>query len=169
MDLGSLFLGLALLLLVSLIVAHPLLAGSRVRDRQPNPADALLAVREQILIQLRDLDFDHTLGKLGEDDYAAQRAQLVGQGVEVLKQLDALGLNLPAITPAAAGDELEAAIARRRQRAAPTAAAPTAPAPTASATRTCANCGRVALAGDQFCASCGQTLPTAGDPAQVQG
>jgi len=176
MDLGSIFLGLALLLLVALVVARPLLDGNRARDRQPGPAEALLAEREQILLQLRDLDFDHTLGKLDEADYAAQRAQLVGQGVEVLKQLDALGLSLPVVAPAPAGDEVEAAIARRRQRAAPasSAAAPVAPAPpptaaSATLTRTCANCGRKALAGDQFCASCGQPLPTAGDPAQVQG
>ena len=172
MDLGSLFLGLALLLLVALVVVRPLLDSRHPHTRQPGPAEALLAQREQILVQLRDLDFDHTLGKLGEDDYAAQRAQLVAQGVEALKQLDALGLSLPAASAApASGDEIEAAIARRRHAGPTSAAAPAVSAvtPAAPAPVVCANCGRKATPGDQFCASCGQPLPTAGNPAQVQG
>jgi RNA polymerase subunit RPABC4/transcription elongation factor Spt4 len=129
MDIGSLLLGLALLLVIALIVARPLLEQTGVREQPANPADQLIASREQVLTQLRDLDFDQATGKINQEDYAAQRGQLVAEGVAILKQLDALGIEAgqPATPSAAApamapADEIEAAVAQLRARRASAAA-----------------------------------------------
>jgi hypothetical protein len=169
MDIGSILLGLALLLIVAFIVARPLLEGSRHRDRQPGPADQLLAERERVLVQLRDLDFDHATGKIMDDDYAAQRAQLVAQGVAILKQLDALTAAMAPVPAGANGqaatldDEIEAAVVRARGRPAGPAddeiealvaqrRASPAPVP---GQMTCAECGAAVVAEDRFCPKCG--------------
>jgi hypothetical protein len=169
MDIGSILLGLALLLVVAFYVARPLLDQSGAAEREPGPADQLLFERERVLTALRDLDFDHAMGKTVEDDYTTQREQLLAHGAEVLKQLDALGLP-PASDSAGLDDEIERAVARRR------ASAAVAPAPGAapvddeieasiaarrtapSAARFCAQCGRQALPDDKFCGACGAPL-----------
>jgi hypothetical protein len=169
MDLGSIFLGVALLLVVAFIVAQPLLAGDLRRERQPGPADQLRVEHERVLTQLRDLDFDHATGKLLDEDYTAQRAQLVAQGVEVLKQLDALTAAIAAAEPTAAraasvDDEIEAALAARKAGR----SAPPPTTPPAAASVTCPHCGRAAAAGDQFCGKCGQRLPAPAGLSQAQ-
>ena len=120
MDIGSLLLGLALLLGIAFIVARPLLEQSAPPEAPARPADDLVSHREQVLTQLRDLDFDHAMGKINQEDYTAQRAQLVAEGVAILKQLDALGVGQPASAQPAAGlapdDAIEAAVAQLRAR-----------------------------------------------------
>ncbi len=172
MDIGSILLGVALLLVVAVIVAAPLLSGGAGRDRQPGPADDLRAEHERVLTQLRDLDFDHATSKILDDDYAAQRAQLVAQGVVVLKQLDALSAAI--LAPAASAgvaapgrarsvdDEIEAAVAAQRPalallgRAGADAEIETvlAARPTAGA-HPCGQCGASVTPADRFCPECG--------------
>jgi hypothetical protein len=168
MDLGSILLGVALVLVVAFIVARPLLEQAGVPDDAPGPDEALLVERERVLTALRDLDFDHTMGKLVEDDYAAQRAALVAQGAAVLRQLDALAL---AHEPHDANldSEMEQAIARRRSRP---AAAGRAPTPEAEpeieaavagrrqthASRFCTHCGQPLRSDDRFCGACGTAV-----------
>ncbi len=150
MDLGSLLLGLALLLLVAFIVVRPLIEGRRLDEAGPTPADDLLAAREEILAALRDLDFDHAMGKIADEDYAPQRAQLVARGVEVLKQLEKLERD----------DAIEQAIAaRRKPRPARAKEA------VGRAEAACPNCGRLTHPEDKFCARCGAKLPAAGGAA----
>ena len=178
MDIGSLLLGLALLLVIAFVVARPLLEQTGLREAPPSPADRLLGDRERVLTQLRDLDFDHAMSKINEVDYAGQRGQLVAEGVAILKQLDGLGLapGQPAGAPPAPADEIEAAVAQLRARRA--ASARTAPAGDAEAEIEasvaerrssklpggdqlfCGQCGAEAVAGDRFCARCGSPLPT---------
>jgi hypothetical protein len=148
MDLGSILLGLALLLVVSFVVLRPILDRSTANERDEPAADPLLLTREQVLAQLRDLDFDHATGKLNEDDYAAQRAQLMAQGVAVLKELDSQaastdGQPVDEIEPL---DEIEHAISLRRARR------------PAAAPLYCGNCGAPVAAGDRFCPKCGHPL-----------
>jgi zinc ribbon protein len=151
MDLGSIFLGLALTLVVTFLVLWPLLERPGTGEPDAPPADPLLLTREQVLTQLRDLDFDHATGKLNEDDYATQRAQLMAQGVAVLKELDSqaavpAGPEADEIRPL---DEIERAISERR------ASRPAAP---TSAVLRCPNCGAAVSAADRFCPRCGQAL-----------
>jgi hypothetical protein len=152
MDLGSLLLGLALLLLVGAYVARPLFEAA---PAEPVPAEAhadLIAEREAVLSALADLEFDHRTGKISAEDYQAQRAALVSQGAAILRRLDESGAGRPDLDLDA---EIEAAIAARRRAPAPP------PAPRAEAgpaPKFCPNCGSPVLAGDRFCARCGTRL-----------
>ena len=144
MDLGSLLLGLALIIVVAAFVARPLLERPQLSEAAPGPADELLAEREQVLTALRDLDFDHATGKIEADDYQAQRAVLVGRGVEVLRLLDSLGVDT---APAERLDEeIEAAVAARRRK------------PQAAPAPACPSCGKPYTAEDAFCSRCGARL-----------
>lgn len=173
MEIGSILIGVALLVVVAFILAQPFIEQQGVRERQVTPAEGLAAERELVLEALRDLDFDHTMGKIADEDYIPQRATLVARGVELLRQLDQLAAAAPASGNGAAGRfeaEVERAVAARR-KAAPSdpeaqmeaaiaahrqgvvrasAAAPGGPA--------CAQCGTPAQAGDRFCAKCGAGL-----------
>lgn len=141
MDIGSVLIGMALLIGVAFFVLQPFLEQRTLRAKQVSEAEALMAERESLLIALRDLDFDHATGKITTEDYASQRAELVARGVAVLKRLDALG----ASAPASLDDEIEQAVARRRARRADPKAAGA----------TCAECGAALEAGDRFCSRCG--------------
>src|SRR5690349_19145383 len=120
MDLGSLFLIFAVVVLVGLFVSRPFL-DQRLRssrraktsvDEAEHRRSSLLAERDRILTALQELDFDHALGKIPEEEYPAQRAAYLHQGAEVLRELDTFQPN-KASAPAAE-DRLEAAIAARR-------------------------------------------------------
>lgn len=116
MDLGSILLSLALFLLVAAFIARPLLDRASTANTSAAPADDLIAQREAILIELRDLDFDHETGKVSDDDYTTQRARLVAKGVEILKALAAVSKTGQAFSaPASLDDEIENAVAARRK------------------------------------------------------
>ncbi|MBI3762546.1 MAG: zinc ribbon domain-containing protein [Chloroflexi bacterium] len=168
MDSGSLLLALALLLVVAAFVARPILDRVREREHAPGTADVLLAERESVLTALGDLDFDHATGKTVDEDYQPQRAALVGQGVEILRQLDALGVNGHDADDVEM--QVEAAIAARRSRSDPRGKGDSRGRSDAdieravAATRgkiaaiTCHNCGAPAHADDKFCSKCGTAL-----------
>jgi len=118
MDLGSLFLILALLVLVGLFISRPLFgAKETVPELSTNSYDhehsVLLAERDRILNALQELDFDHTLGKIPEEDYPGQRAYLLQRGAETLRKLDTFqadgGLEQDEVEA-----RIEAAVAARR-------------------------------------------------------
>ena len=125
MDLGSIFLILALLILVGLFIGRPLFENSRIVEKGQLPEDhdrsMLMAERDRILVALQELDFDFTLGKIPEEDYPQQRAFLLQKGADVLRALDALVTNQDG-QDEQAEDRLEAAIALRRADAAKSAA-----------------------------------------------
>jgi hypothetical protein len=172
MDFGSILIGLALLAAVAFIVARPLLEQRGLpREKTLTPADQLVDQREHILSALRDLDFDHATGKIADEDYTPQRAQLVAEGVAVLKQLDALGFSenhmddeieravaaLRARKPRDAQnveDFLEAEIASRRQRN--------------KRAQYCPACGQPAQPEDKFCANCGARLSPVDDMREAR-
>jgi hypothetical protein len=96
MDLASIFLTLAVALLVGIFVTRPF-AGRRSATAQLiRPAaeelevrrSTLLAERDRVLNALQDLEFDFTLGKIPEAEYPTQRAELLKAGADVLRQLD---------------------------------------------------------------------------------
>lgn len=116
MDIASIFLILALLILVGLFIARPIFERKAVivnsqTDLDDHEFSTLLAERDRILNALQELDFDQTLGKIPEEDYPAQRALLLQQGANVLRQLDTYNQRSPAGDAEA---RLEAAIAGRR-------------------------------------------------------
>jgi len=136
MNVGALLIGLALLVLAIPFVLAPF-RDARRRGFVAAADDRLdlESQREAILNALRDLDFDHQLGKVAEEDYTRLRSQLLGEAaavIETLKQKE---------------EALEALIrARRRSLFQP---------------RECQSCGRGLRAVDRFCPGCGQPVGAA--------
>ena len=171
MTIGSIFLALALLVLVSLYVARPLLKPvSRSRSRLTT-YQALTAQKEAILVQIRSLDFDYSTGKLTDADYHRKREEFMVQAEDIYRRLDELEDQVATTeqpsatrTTGATSDienEIEAAIARRRSHPAPEAPVSSqTPQPAASngKTKSCPECGRPTEADDKFCANCGHKL-----------
>jgi hypothetical protein len=134
--------------------------------------EELMARRDALYATLRDAEFDHEMGKLGDADYQVLRTRTMHEAAQVLRQLDSL-------TPAAEAmldREIEQAVARLR--ATPTSAGP-ADLPTAVVhaveaeiaalikhsgaapaldNLACPNCGQAYRAGDAFCVFCGAGL-----------
>ena len=119
MDIGSIFLILALLLLVGLFVSRPLFERRAVAvSREEHELSFLMAERDRILTALQELDFDHSLGKIPAEDYPGQRAALLQRGADILRQMDQYGdkaseADWEAVV--ADDDSVEAAIAARRR------------------------------------------------------
>ena len=50
--------------------------------------ERLLIYYERVLRNIRDLDEDHALGKIDEDEYTREREEWAQRGVQVLQALD---------------------------------------------------------------------------------
>lgn len=127
---GSLFLVLALLVLVGLYIARPFFQRRKAETREMVTAEqrfehdrsALLAEHDRVLTSLQELDFDNALGKIPAEEYPHLREALLKNGVEVLRRLDAMQ---PAErAPQSVEDRIEAAVAARRADAAKRGAQP---------------------------------------------
>jgi hypothetical protein len=95
MELGSLFVIFALLILVGLFVSRPFFEKQPVQESAGvDPTDhelsSLMAERDRVLNALQELDFDAALGKIPEEDYPPQREALLKQGVVILRRIDEL-------------------------------------------------------------------------------
>jgi hypothetical protein len=184
MDIGSLFLILALFILVGLFVSRPLFEEqATAAPKDGYNLSALLAEKERTLTALQELDFDSTLGKVPEEDYPIQRELLVQRGVEVLRRLDALQ---DQATSDGSQDRLEAAIAARQASGTPATAVgdngagnhADDPVEVMIATRRrsrqgksvgfCAKCGRPLQQSDRFCPKCGAEVDHEQIAGQVQ-
>jgi len=184
MDIGSIFLILALIIIVALFIGRPLFerkafATPAVTTQEDHELSGLLAERDQVINALQELDFDYTLGKIPSEDYPEQRAALISQGSEILRKLDALQ---PSGSPEDAQERIETAIAVRRADAAQQRAAATGTvsgngakaAPpdddleamianrkrdrTDKAAGFCPQCGGPVQKADHFCPKCGYRL-----------
>ena len=179
MDIGAIFLLLALLILVVLFVARPFMEHpSRGVTAEAHELSSLRAERDRLLNDLQELDFDQALGKIPVGDYPKMRADLLKRGAAVLGQLDAL---IPSPSPLGRGewgegdhaeDRLEAAIAARRAGTALASAstdadkdeeieAAIAARRAARKDKTagfCPKCGKPVLQSDRFCFYCGKPL-----------
>jgi hypothetical protein len=121
MDIGSILLILALLVLVGLFVSRPFFEKKLLRtaagpvSQEEHDLSALMAERDRIITALQELDFDYALEKIPAEDYPAQRASLLQRGADVLRRLDTIQ-PLPTQQEKAEDAEarLEAAIAARR-------------------------------------------------------
>ncbi len=177
MDIGSIFLILAIFIPVLLFISRPLVeraAAKAVRSGQD--ISTLLAERDQVVGSLQELDDDYQLGKIPSENYPAQRQSLLQSGAEILRQIDLQQATLQAVP---AHERLEAAIASRRQaeqsehvkakkngNAVPPVPDDYLEQRIASRRRTmlgkaggfCPKCGRPIQSGDRFCPKCGATL-----------
>lgn len=108
MAFGSLLLIGALIILVALVVARPLVTGEQFGPGRDSQTSHWLAERERALDALLELDFDRQMDKVPDAVYAEQRARLVGNAAEAMQALD----ELEAADPAAVATALDEKRAR---------------------------------------------------------
>ncbi len=177
MDIGSIFLILALLIPVVLFIVRPVIERNLAIASQPQQEiSSLLAERDRVVASIQELDDDYNLGKLPAGDYPAQRLALLETGADILRKIDGLQA-----TPGdlAAEDRLEAALAARRLAMEPSHspsrkngnAVPPVPddeleqriatrrrSMQGKAAGFCPKCGRPVQEDDRFCPRCGAKL-----------
>lgn len=178
MDIGAIFLLLALVMLVVFFIARPFLSrrpalARRTVDKQRLPA--LQVEHERVIQALQELDFDYSLGKVPEEDYPSQRNTLLQQGAEVLQKLDALR---PQPAVAQTVDRLEEALVARRKALSQEASdaatarqnedlevlisarrrARNGSLPREKSIGFCPHCGKPIYKSDRFCPKCGTEL-----------
>ena len=166
MEISSILLVLAVIVLVGMYVYAPLTQNARkIRAGESHELSALKAERDRVINSLQELDFDHNLGKVPAEDYPEQRAALLQKGADTLRKLDELApvatsKNAEArIEKAAAAaradssssaeisdDDIESMIAQRRKQH------------TSKSAGFCPKCGKPVLVSDKFCPSCGKSL-----------
>lgn len=132
--------------------------------------------KEQLYASLKELEFDHSLGKMTEEDFETVRHGLEAEAVTVLRDLDALEQDAKTAAATAADDgesdaarqRIEADIARRRSAPPPVSPSPTGePAPASEpASETtphafCHACGQRRTPEHRFCPHCGQSFAAA--------
>ena len=120
-----------------------------------DPLVELTARRDSVYQALRELRFDHQVGKVSETDYKIFDAQLKGQAVAVLKEID--GLKKAEADPNLDA-HIEAEIAALRSNGQTPGSALAGEAGPVVPLNFCPKCGTKVKPGDQFCGKCGTAL-----------
>ena len=149
------FLAAVLIGLAFYLVALPLIQHARRNDSYEEVSSEeerlaeLLAQRDSAFQALRELSFDHQVGKITDEDFVAFEVGLKQNAAETLRALD----RWEAETDDELDSVMEAAIRSRK--------AALICVPPATDGRVCGKCETPAAAGDRFCAKCGSALPEA--------
>jgi len=129
------------LILVAVLAAGftlwPLLTsvGGRVRRSRQDTAVGRLELRKATLLDnIADLDFEHAMGKLSDEDHRGLRATLEAQAIAVLEQIEVLRQAGVIETEAEADVKVQ---------------------------RFCHQCGEGLPQGARFCPACGASLQVA--------
>ena len=113
MDIGALFILLALTILVAMYLAQPYMERrAKIVSADELELSALFAKRDDAIDALKELEFDNTLGKVPAEDYPIQKAELMQKGADAMRRIDEYQAG-------DTEDRIEAAIASRRADAAP--------------------------------------------------
>jgi NADH pyrophosphatase NudC (nudix superfamily) len=176
LTLGSILMGIALLVIVLFYLGRPFIfpEDEDVRhDREE--VDALLVRKATLLRQIRELDDDMEAAKVAPELYNHNRPQLVRQTALVMQQLDAHGyVDTPAVT-VDVDDQIEAAVRKLRTpqevdvaiEAAVKQARQKEVVPANGAVHFCPQCGRRVESDERFCAGCGHKLIQESHTAQA--
>jgi hypothetical protein len=116
--------------------AGPQVLGGRTRA-------ALEREKTLILRSIKELEFDHAMGKISEKDFSEMSARLRARAAGLIRQLDA---------GSGYREQIEREIARRVTR--------TSSGPPGEAVRTCAACSAQNDSDAKFCKNCGASLET---------
>jgi hypothetical protein len=148
MSIGAIFIGLALLILSIPIVAGPVVNKRRARLSLADEAETPHAPDryQAVLVAMRDLDFDHDLGVISDEDYTGVRGQLLAEAVQARA---VAGLE----SSTDVEDRIEAAVRAHRGKRASPILRPVNPGP--EIRRVCYHCGLQMGKGDKFCTTCG--------------
>lgn len=177
MDLGSIFFISGILILVVVFISQPFIkrSPSRIIAGEPQ-GSSLIAEQEQIINALLELDFDYNLGKIPAEDYPHQRKALLAQGVQVMRQLDALraenasdsvASKMDAKGDSRKGKSSRAALRKERSAKRPLTTPDDDLEILLAARRRergekaggfCSQCGSPIQQSDRFCPRCGETL-----------
>lgn len=168
MDIGAIFLTLAIMTLVAMYLMQPFMdRRTKIVSAQELEHSQLLAERDRYISALKELDFDQEMGKVPTEEYPSQRADLLKKGTDALRRLD----EYEGTQSASAEDRLEAVIAARR---ADSTSAPEAETSQdadddlealiaarrskrkAKSGGFCPNCGHPIVVTDKFCTNCGK-------------
>ncbi len=162
MSIGAILIGVALFVVAIPVLASPWLRGRRY---QPGPVSSSTAPltaderRREILLALRDLEFDHATGKVASDDYVMLRAQLLQ---EFARYMDEQEEDLDALIERAVQEKKKGrscahcgAPLREGARFCPMCGAPV------RAERSCPQCGVVVTLKARFCPACGAAMAAA--------
>jgi rubrerythrin len=160
MEISSVFFILAVLVIVGMYLYAPFTSRAmRLHAGESQEASGLRAELDRVIDSLRELDFDHSLGKVPAEDYPSQRAAILQKGADVMRRLDeieAIPLRhdaesriekaAAASTDGAEDEGIESMIAARRKEHKGRSAG------------FCPRCGKPVLVSDKFCPACGKSL-----------
>jgi hypothetical protein len=136
MSIGAILIGSGLL---GLSIFYVTLPWVDKKSKKPLPSAKKATTTDQYeetLVALRDLDFDHSTGKITDDDYSTLRAELLvkaSQELEARKQKEQEFDSL-----------IESAIQTRKKAK--------------SSSQFCGKCGHAIDPSDRFCTACGQPV-----------
>jgi rRNA maturation endonuclease Nob1 len=129
MDIGAIFIALALLVLTIPFLVGPFKKQKNKKGQKSIEKTDSEADRKSLLLAVRDLDFDYKTGKVAEEDYNSLRSQMLAR----VASLDALSNTID--------EAIEQEIASRRK--------------CSSNGKGCPNCKTRLKTDDQFCPKCG--------------
>ncbi|MBT3323437.1 MAG: zinc ribbon domain-containing protein [Anaerolineae bacterium] len=153
MDIGAIFILLALIIVIAMYLAQPYMERRvQVVSDAELELSTLFAKRDQAVSALKELEFDNSLGKVPEKDYPVQREALMKEGADTMRQIaefstdgsDQLEAAIAARRAGSGGDDLESLIAARRSER------------KKKSSGFCPNCGHPLFSEDKFCTSCGK-------------
>lgn len=122
--------------------------------------ESLITQRDATYGAIKDLENDHTMGKLSDVDYRTLRAKYETKAVALLQEIDGLaGTKASARTTAGTDDDIEREVVALRRTP-------------KKGKLACPNCGTAHASDDVFCAKCGTSLrgircPSCGQRASV--
>jgi hypothetical protein len=159
MNIGSIFLLSAILIIVVFIILRPFYSPQKENIIQSGTVtqhtySSLLAEKERLLNAIQEMEFDHDAGKIPDDIFPEQRLTLMRETAVVLEEISRIN---PALLQQTNGstsasatqmpyDDLEEIIAKRRLTM------------NQKSTGFCPKCGHAVMASDRFCPKCGSTI-----------
>jgi len=156
MEIGAIFLTLAVLLLAVLFISKPFLFPVKEHKAGSENAriSALLADKDRYLGLIQELEQDHSLGRITDEDYPAMRSDLILKASNTLRKIEELDSETPHQTNQAPFTrtvteqriELDDLLAKRRAQ---------------KKDRTdgfCPHCGKPVIKSDKFCSHCGKKI-----------
>jgi len=108
--------------------------------------DRLLNRKAVVYRNLKDLELEYKMGRLGGEDFQRLEAGYKAEAAEILQKLDQLGVD------ESLDANIEQAVASRRARLF------SAPAAATSESDKCPACGSEIIPGKKYCADCGRKL-----------
>ncbi len=158
MDIGSILILLAVLLLVALFLSQPFFEQGKMATNTTSDYFNLVAERERLLDQIQELDFDYDLNKISDKDYRRARKPLIQKAANIMREIDTIEAEkgIEKTPPSeevlrrsprkTEQDDIEALITSRRRKLGE------------KKKGFCPHCGHTVNKSDQYCVHCGERL-----------